>query len=111
MNNKIEITATCSHVGEIETIGQNGFTKRTFVLKDESGQYPKEVAFILKKDKVNLINSNHLGHKVKAIGYVESRKWNERYFTEVVAVGVEIIQEAMPQECYKPDLIPDDIPF
>lgn len=94
MNNKIEITATCSHVGDVENVGQNGFKKRTFVLKDESGQYPKILAFTLKKDKVDKIDRRHVGSTVKAIGYIESREWQGRYFTEVTAVGVEIVSAA-----------------
>jgi hypothetical protein len=102
MNNKIEITATCSHVGEVETIGQNGFKKRTFVLKDESGQYPKILAFTLKKDKVDKIDRRHVGSTVKAIGYVESREWQGRYFTEVTAVGVEVVSAAKPTPAIPP---------
>jgi hypothetical protein len=118
MNNKIEITATCSHVGEVETIGQNGFKKRTFVLKDESGQYSKIVAFTLKKDKVDKINRRHVGSTVKAVGYVESREWQGRYFTEVTAVGVEIVSAAKttpvvaePPADISDDTVSDDIPF
>jgi hypothetical protein len=102
MNNKIEITATCSHVGEVETIGQNGFKKRTFTLKDDSGQYPKIVALTLKKDKVNLIDRRHVGSTVKAIGYVESREWNGKFFTEVTAVSVEIVSAAKTDPAIPP---------
>lgn len=115
MNNKIEITATCSHVGEVETIGKNGFKKRTFVLKDESGKYPKIVAFTLKKDKVDKIDGRHVGSTVKVTGYVESREWNGKYFTEVTAVGVEIISEAQAvPDAAEPtpyEEIAEDIPF
>lgn len=117
MNNKIEITATCSHVGDIETIGQNGFKKRTFVLKDESGQFPKIVAFTLKKDKVAKIDRRSVGKTVKAIGYVESREWNGKYFTEVTAVGVEVVSaKAAPVVAEPPadiydDTVSDDMPF
>lgn len=117
MNNKIEITATCSHVGDVESIGQNGFKKRTFALKDESGQYPKLVAFALKKDKVNLIDRRHVGSTVKAIGYVESREWQGRYFTEVTAVGVEIVSAAKTAPAIPPPAAveeadtDEDLPF
>lgn len=118
MNNKIEITATCSHVGEVETIGQNGLKKRTFVLKDESGQYPKILAFTLKKDKVDKIDRRSVGKTIKAVGYVESREWNGRYFTEVTAVSVEVVSAtkstpvaAEPPADISDDTISDDIPF
>jgi hypothetical protein len=91
MNNKIEITATCSHVGDIETVGQNGFKRRTFVLKDESGKYPKMLAFTLKKDKCDKIDHRSVGKTVKAVGYIESREWNSKYFTEVTAISVEVV--------------------
>jgi hypothetical protein len=116
MNNKIEITATCSHVGEIETIGQNGFKKRTFVLKDESGQYPKLLALTLKKDKVDKIDRRSVGKTVKVVGYVESREWQGKYFTEVTAIGVDVVSAAKASTVedelpISDDTISDDIPF
>lgn len=117
MNNKIEITATCSHVGDVESIGQNGFKKRTFVLKDESGQYPKIVAFTLKKEKIDKIDSRHIGSTVKATGYVESHEWNGRFFTEVTAVGVEIVSAAKTAPAIPPPAAveeadtDEDLPF
>jgi aspartyl/asparaginyl-tRNA synthetase len=116
MNNKIEITATCSHVGEIESIGQNGFKKRTFVLKDKSGQYSKILAFTLKKDKVDKIDRRSVGKTVKVVGYVESREWQGKYYTEVTAIDVEVVSAAKASTVedelpISDDTISDDIPF
>jgi hypothetical protein len=116
MNNKIEITATCSHVGEIESIGQNGFKKRTFVLKDKSGQYPKLLALTLKKDKVDKIDRRSVGKTVKVVGYIESREWQGKYYTEVTAIDVEVVSAAKASTVedelpIDDDTISDDIPF
>jgi aspartyl/asparaginyl-tRNA synthetase len=116
MNNKIEITATCSHVGEIESIGQNGFKKRTFILKDKSGQYSKILAFTLKKDKVDKIDRRSVGKTVKVVGYVESREWQGKYYTEVTAIDVEVVSTAKASTVedelpISDDTISDDIPF
>lgn len=87
MNNKLEITGTCCHVGEVVTFS-SGFQKRKVVVKDEKTM----IAFDLKKDNVNLITESSLGHTLKATIFVDSREWDgpkgKQFFTDVTAVKV-----------------------
>lgn len=122
MTNKIEVTAKCLAVGQVQTVGQNGFRKRDLVLHDDSGKYPQLLAFTLKKDNVDRVNSQMVGHTLKVTGYVESREWNGRYFTEVTAVKVEDQEmaeavgsgapaPAEPNETVDYGEVADDMPF
>lgn len=92
--NKYEMTAECAFVGPIETVGQNGFQKRTVVLvEDKDGKFPKFLAWELKKDRVNLVNAKDVGKKFTVSGYPESRAWTDkngvkRFFTSLTAINI-----------------------
>jgi hypothetical protein len=96
MNNRIEITANCSFVGKIEEVGAKKFRKRTFVLEEteEGNKYPTRIAFTLKQEKTLLVKSDDVGKKLKVIGYVESREWQGKYYTELTAFNVARVQES-----------------
>lgn len=116
MNNKIEITAKCEAVGRIEEIGEKKFKKRIFVLVElkEDQKYPTRIAFTLKKDKVTLIDETAVGKTLNVTGYVESREWNGKYFTDVTAVKVEVATAAPDAEEVEPIGAideADDMPF
>jgi hypothetical protein len=100
MNNKLEIEATITHVGEVEEIGAKGFKRRTIVLTEpasDDNKYPTLLALTLKKDNTSLVEPKHQGAKAKVVAYVESRSWDNpktgkrQYFTEATAVKVKIL--------------------
>ena len=98
MKTKIEVTAECVFVGEVEELGQKKFQKRTFVLQDkEDGEnYPTTLAFVLIKERTALVQPSMKGKILSVSGYVESRAWENpkngkvQYFTEVKAVSVSV---------------------
>lgn len=119
MNNKIEVEAKCLAVGQVQTVGQNGFRKRDVVLVEqgENQRYPTMVAFTLKQDKVDFVSEKDVGKTLKITGYVESREWNGLYFTEVTAVYVARVGAGKnTPEPAEPDAVDygevsDDMPF
>jgi hypothetical protein len=53
----MQYEGTITHIGEVETIGQNALQKRTVVLEEiTEREYKGGIAFDLIKDKVTLIN-------------------------------------------------------
>lgn len=110
MDNKIVIRGKVCHIGEVETVGANGFVKRTFVIKDENemSRFPKILAFTLKKDNCGLIDSSFKGQIVDVTAYVESRDWEDpktgtlKFFTDVTAVGIQRVSYPNPGEEYNP---------
>lgn len=120
MNNKLTVTAKCCFVGEIETVGKNGFKKRTFTLKEElpGGQYPTYLAFTLKQKRCDLVSHADEGRTLTVTGFAESRDWTDRktgkvkFFTDITAIKVERAQgdpdETVPDAPVPPE--DDDIP-
>lgn len=118
MNNKIEVTALCDYVGEVQEFS-SGFKKRVFALKEghEGNKYPTLLAFTLKKDNVDLVKTSDENKVLKVVGYVESRDWvdpktgNVKFFSEVTAVKVEVQGRNVPPPADPNEEFVDDMPF
>jgi len=95
--NSYEMTAKIVDVGPVEAIGKNGFKKRTIILcEDPEAQYPKFLAWELKKDKCGLVTKADKGKTAKVWGFPECRAWKKEgasrtsYFVSFTALKVEI---------------------
>lgn len=69
----------------------NEWKKRSFIM-ETGGQYPKKICFTAWGDKVDIL-PNTLGAKVDVTYRVESREFNDRWYTDVVASEI-VIKEA-----------------
>ena len=89
---KYEATGTVEFVGPVETIGNNGFTKRDLVIIEErqgGGTWPNYIAFSLKMDKCSIGDGLKKGDTVRVKFTVDGRKWEgpkgTRYFSNLTA--------------------------
>jgi hypothetical protein len=83
----MEIQGTLIKILPIESGQKNGggeWSSQTVIIEQE-GQYPKPVAINLFGDKINLLNGIQLNDKLKISINVESREYNEKYFTKINA--------------------------
>ena len=91
MTNKIEVEAECVEVGPVEAF-PSGFRKRRVVLKEqgEYDRYPTFLAFVLKRDRADLVNESCVGRRLKVSGVVESTrsKSGTTWYTDFVALRV-----------------------
>ena len=82
-----ELKGLLSHIGGIETITlRNGgeMKKRTVVIDYKSGQFDRKAAFVVQVDNVNAeINGMRLGDEVTMHYNIESREWNNKWFTDL----------------------------
>jgi hypothetical protein len=101
MSKNFEIQGIIHSIGETTEYGNNGFTKREFVIKltgeDESTAYPNHVALELIKDKCSLIDSYHEGDELKVYFNLSGRLWSgggkpERCFTSLQAWKLEAVE-------------------
>ncbi len=108
--------------------GSGDFVQQIFVIQTE-GQYPKKVAFLIKKDELlesfNKYNSE--GQEVLVKFNAESREWNGKWYTDLIVWRVESAknntqQASAPvapntQNAYPPVVVPqaegdkDSLPF
>ena len=74
---------------EVTGQGKNGaWVKQDFVLETED-QYPKKACFTAWGDKSADLKTFSLGEKLKIQFSVESREYNERWYTDLRAIRID----------------------
>lgn len=134
MSKTFEIQGLIHSIGETTEYGNNGFTKREFVIKltgdDENSAYPNHIAFELIKDKCALMDNYQEGDELKVFFNLSGRLWSgggkpEKCFTSLQAWKIETVEsgftETQPaaQGAFNPpptsktidNAFDDDIPF
>ena len=76
-------------LSEVTGQGKNGaWVKQDFVLETED-QYPKKACFTAWGDKSADLKTFSLGEKLKIQFSVESREYNERWYTDLRAIRID----------------------
>ncbi|NKF50719.1 DUF3127 domain-containing protein [Shewanella sp. WXL01] len=79
MSKSYEMTGIIHSMGETTTYGNNGFTKREFVLKatgpDENSAYPNYIALELIKDNCSLLDQFNIGDELQVMFNLTGRLW------------------------------------
>jgi hypothetical protein len=103
MSKTFEVQGMLHSIGETTAYGQNGFTKREFVIKlsgeGENPDYPNYVALELLKDKCALMDQYQVGQEVVAHFNLSGRLWSgqgkpEKCFTSLQAWRIESAGQA-----------------
>jgi len=76
---------TIKHIGDTQTFGDKGFTKRDFVLIESDAKYPQTVKFELIKDNINLIEGYKIGEEVEVKFNIKGREYNNNYYVSLEA--------------------------
>lgn len=128
MSKSYEVQGNIHSIGETTEYGNNGFTKREFVIKlsgeGENPTYPNYVALELIKDKCALMDNYQIGSEIVAHFNISGRLWTskenvEKCFSSLQAWRVESAGGAAPQNNFDepppfdeaPGGFDDDIPF
>lgn len=76
-------------LSEVTGQGKNGaWVKQDFVLETED-QYPKKACFTAWGDKAAELKTFSLGEKLRVTFSVESREYNERWYTDLRAFRID----------------------
>lgn len=106
MSNSLEAKGVIHSIGQTTEYGNNGFTKREFVIKltgeHESEEYPNYVAFELIKDKCSIMDAYQLQMPIKVLFNLQGRLWQpdgkpEKCFNALQAWKVESIGQTQQQ--------------
>ena len=105
--------------------GRNGrWEKQQFVIETQE-QYPKKVCIVCWGDKISMLDSLNEGDQLNVAVNIESREYNNRWYTDVKAWRIERVagedpapgelpgdfnQELPPPEIENTDTT-DDLPF
>ena len=116
----MDITGTIKVKGETQKVSEK-FSKRDFVITDNSTQYPQFIQFQLTQDRCNLLDKYNVGDGVKVHFNLRGREWTNpqgevKYFNSLEAWRLEGIAKAQDENLpdngnsFAPEK-PDDLPF
>lgn len=84
----MELSGNCIHVGDLEEgVGQKGAWKKLSFVIEFGDEYIKKAAFTLLNDKVNM--TPRVGDYLKVRFGINSREYNNRWYTELNCFGLE----------------------
>ena len=69
----------------------SGFQKREFVVTTEDERYPQDICFETVAEKINLLENIQPEQQVKVTFDIRGREYNGRYFTNLSAWKVAVI--------------------
>ena len=118
MSKTFEMTGIIHSKGETTTFGNNGFTKREFVLKasgpEENTSYPNYIALELIKDKCSLLDQFSVGDELEVSFNISGRLWQgqgkpEKCFTSLQVWKMSLVQPSNDQPQTNMTITPTNI--
>ena len=109
MSQSFETQGSIHSIGPTTEYGQNGFTKREFVIlligDDENPRYPNHVSLELTKDKCALMDSYSIGDEIKVTFNLSGRLWagngqGEKCFTSLQCWRIESVGANVAEDPY-----------
>ena len=87
------VQGTIHHIGQLETVGANGFTKQLLVVNNWQ-QYDNLTPIEFVKDKTGLLSGLILGQTVTVHINLGGREYNGKYYPSVRGWKIEAEQAA-----------------
>jgi len=107
----LELTGRLMRVLEMRTgMGRMGEWKNQDFILEQPGQYPRSVCISLWGDKIEALKNFNIGDSVKAYIDVESREFNEKWYTSVKAWQLEKVEATASAAFSAPASILPDVP-
>src|SRR5690554_4130490 len=90
----MELKGTIKVIGETQSFGSNGFTKRDVVITTEE-QYPQDILVVFMKDKCPVLDNYIVGQSVKVGINIQGREWSSpmgeiKYFNTLVGWKINL---------------------
>ena len=98
MSQLFDYTGVVEEVGQTQSFGTSGFTKRELIVGndiDSNSRYPNPVKFTFKKDNCSLIDGIQKGQRVKIHFAIDGRRWDgprgTQYFVDLTALKIDVM--------------------
>ena len=93
-----EYTGVVEEVGQTQSFGSNGFTKREVIIGndvDSTSKYPNPVKFTFKKDNCSLLDGVAKGQRAKVRFAIDGRRWEGprgvQFFVDLTGLKIEVL--------------------
>jgi hypothetical protein len=84
----MELAGKVILIGQTESVGQNGFTKRLIVI-ETAEQYPQKLPIDFVKEKTSLLDNFSIGQNVKVQINLRGSESNGRWFSQIQGWKIE----------------------
>ena len=108
----MKVTGKVRLIGNVQEVGNNGFTKRLIVI-DTTEQYSQPIGIDFVKDKTDLLNNFSVGQNVEVSVNLRGNEYNSKFYVSLQGwkidksdVSAESTQEQQPTSNEK-----DNLPF
>ena len=111
---RAEIIGTLDVIGDTKSFGDNGFTKRDFVITESDTKFPNPVKLSLKKDNCSLLDKFKKGDKVKVTFSIDGRSWKKpdtgvvSWFVDLTAFKIQAAEGEGDAPDVPPPAEPDE---
>lgn len=92
-----DITGIIRIIGNTESFGANGFTKRQIVV-DTDEQYSQALAIDFVKDKCTILDNYNVGDQVKVSYNLRGNEFNGKFYCNIQGWRIEKTDSAPRQE-------------
>ena len=98
-------------IGQTETVGNNGFTKRQIVIATTE-QYVQYIAIDFVKDKCSILDSYKVGQEVTVDVNVRGSEYNGKFYVNLQGWKINSVQGNVQDSVQQTEsLVDDNLPF
>ena len=83
-----EMTGILLEVGEVQSFGEKGFTKREFIIEAGDEGYKQKIKFELHKERTTKTDGIGVGENLRVSFSIRGSEWKDRLFINLVAFNV-----------------------
>lgn len=73
------------------------FSKRLLVVEESHEKYPKKIAVEFANDRIKMLDGLRVGDDVLVEYYIESREYNNNWYTTARGLAVSLKEQRKPQ--------------
>jgi hypothetical protein len=84
----MQVEGRITHIGQTETIGEKGFTKRLLVI-DTEAKFNSLLPIEFHKENISLLDPLTIGDSVKVEINLGGREWQGKYFASITGWKIE----------------------
>lgn len=92
------LNGVVKQVGEVQSFGDKGFTKREFVVTVDGGKYDEDVPLELVKDKTSLADDLVPGMRVDVFFNIRGREYKGKHYVNLNAWKIDVVGGASKPE-------------
>ncbi len=101
-----KLTGTIKSISDTNVVSEK-FSKREFVVTDNSGKYPQDILFQLTQDKCQLLDGMMTGSEVEVSFNLRGREWTSpqgevKYFNTLEAWRIDVGSAPAPMSIQDP---------